>query len=74
MPKSRAHTNEQHLSKQQSSEQHSGTQHPDLAAFEDVDFSEAEMRDVVVIGTGPAGWTAALYTARADLSPLIFMG
>jgi thioredoxin reductase (NADPH) len=51
-----------------------GQQHPDLSAFEDVDFSEAENREVVIIGTGPAGWTAALYTARADLNPLIFMG
>ena len=36
--------------------------------------SDLPHEKLVIIGSGPAGWTAAIYAARADLNPLVFPG
>ncbi len=37
-------------------------------------MSDQETRNVIIIGSGPAGYTAAVYAARANLAPLVFEG
>ena len=37
-------------------------------------MSVSEVRDLVIVGSGPAGYTAAIYAARAQLNPLIYEG
>ena len=37
-------------------------------------MSERQHEQIVIIGSGPAAWTAAIYAARADLSPLVIEG
>jgi len=37
-------------------------------------MSDETLHEVIVIGSGPAGYTAAIYTARAQLNPLVFEG
>ncbi|WP_344107907.1 thioredoxin-disulfide reductase [Kribbella alba] len=37
-------------------------------------MSDSTVRNVIIIGSGPAGYTAAVYAARAQLEPLVFEG
>src|SRR5690606_19305795 len=39
-----------------------------------VAMSETQPRNVIIIGSGPSGYTAAVYAARANLNPLVFEG
>ena len=34
----------------------------------------SQVRDVIIVGSGPAGYTAAVYTARANMKPLLIAG
>lgn len=37
-------------------------------------MSEVKHRRLIILGSGPAGWTAAVYAARANLNPLVITG
>jgi len=47
---------------------------PEAAASPASSPSSDEIREVIIVGSGPAGYTAAVYAARAELKPLVFTG
>ena len=51
-----------------------GGAEPDAAARNSGAMSRPEVEKVIIVGSGPAGWSAAIYAARADLQPLLITG
>ena len=37
-------------------------------------MSEIQHHPLIILGSGPAGWTAAVYAARANLNPVVITG
>lgn len=45
-----------------------------MSTDSEIMLGPAEPENLVIIGSGPAGYTAAIYAARANLKPLVFEG
>ena len=45
-----------------------------MASKSEKDLTTLQVQNLVIVGSGPAGYTAAIYAARANLSPLLITG